>query len=179
MLHFTLDTYLILLSVKQGGIKYYFLSFWHDSPEMIIIYFTKYDFFFWSTLDTNQTNKKKHGKFLNFSFIKMTNFGSAIISSQILCILFLKGWRQTKDISAQLSCKSHQRWAALMGSLALTFRSSSFHTSFMGFKSADYAGQDITWRTCCFFLLLIFLWQSLRICFESLFCIISNPWPAI
>ncbi len=26
LLHFTLDTYLILLSVKQGGIKYHFLS---------------------------------------------------------------------------------------------------------------------------------------------------------
>ena len=27
----TLDPYLIMLSVKQGGIKYYFLSFWYDS----------------------------------------------------------------------------------------------------------------------------------------------------
>ena len=26
LLHFTLDTYLIMLSVKQGGIKYYFLK---------------------------------------------------------------------------------------------------------------------------------------------------------
>ena len=31
LLHFTLDTYLILLSVKQGGIKYYFLSLWYDA----------------------------------------------------------------------------------------------------------------------------------------------------
>ena len=30
LLHFTLDTYLILLSVKQGGIKYHFKSFWYD-----------------------------------------------------------------------------------------------------------------------------------------------------
>ena len=29
--HFTLDTYLIMLSVKQGGIKYNFLSLWYDS----------------------------------------------------------------------------------------------------------------------------------------------------
>ena len=31
LLHFTLDPYLIMLSVKQRGIKYHFLSFWYDS----------------------------------------------------------------------------------------------------------------------------------------------------
>ena len=31
LLHFTLDPYLIMLSVEQGGIKYHFLSVWHDS----------------------------------------------------------------------------------------------------------------------------------------------------
>ena len=31
LLHFTLDPYLIILSVKQGGIKYHFLSLWYDS----------------------------------------------------------------------------------------------------------------------------------------------------
>ena len=31
LLHFTLDPYLIKLSVKQGGIKYHFLSLWYDS----------------------------------------------------------------------------------------------------------------------------------------------------
>ena len=31
LLHFTLYTYLIMLSVKQGGIKYHFLSLWYDS----------------------------------------------------------------------------------------------------------------------------------------------------
>ena len=30
-LHFTLHMYLILLSVKQGGIKYYFSSLWYDA----------------------------------------------------------------------------------------------------------------------------------------------------
>ena len=30
-LHFTLDPYLIMQSVKQGGIKYHFLSLWYDS----------------------------------------------------------------------------------------------------------------------------------------------------
>ena len=30
LLHFTLEPYLIMLGVKQGGIKYYFLSFWYD-----------------------------------------------------------------------------------------------------------------------------------------------------
>ena len=28
-LYFTLDTYLLMLSVKQGSIKYHFLSFWN------------------------------------------------------------------------------------------------------------------------------------------------------
>ena len=31
LLHFTLDPYLIILNVKQGSIKYYFLIFWYDS----------------------------------------------------------------------------------------------------------------------------------------------------
>ena len=31
LLHFTLDPYLTMLSVKQGGIKYHFLSLWYDS----------------------------------------------------------------------------------------------------------------------------------------------------
>ena len=30
LFHFTLDPYLILLSVKQGGIKNHFLSHWYD-----------------------------------------------------------------------------------------------------------------------------------------------------
>ena len=33
LLHFTLDPYLILLSVKQGGIKYHFLSLWNESTR--------------------------------------------------------------------------------------------------------------------------------------------------
>ena len=31
LLYFTLDIYLIMLSVKQQGIKYHFLSLWYDS----------------------------------------------------------------------------------------------------------------------------------------------------
>ena len=31
LLHFTLDTYLILVIVKQGGIKYHFKSLWYDA----------------------------------------------------------------------------------------------------------------------------------------------------
>ena len=31
LLHFNLDPYLIVVSVKQGGIKYHFLSLWYDS----------------------------------------------------------------------------------------------------------------------------------------------------
>ena len=30
LLHFTLDPYLLMLSVKQGGIKYHFLSLWYE-----------------------------------------------------------------------------------------------------------------------------------------------------
>ena len=30
LLHITFETYLIMLSVKQGGIKYHFLSLWYD-----------------------------------------------------------------------------------------------------------------------------------------------------
>ena len=30
LLHFTLDMYLIMLRVKQEGIKYYFCSLWYD-----------------------------------------------------------------------------------------------------------------------------------------------------
>ena len=30
LLNFILDPYLIMLSVKQGGIKYHFLSLWYD-----------------------------------------------------------------------------------------------------------------------------------------------------
>ncbi len=32
-LHFTLDPYLIMLSVKQGGIKYHFLSLWYTKKN--------------------------------------------------------------------------------------------------------------------------------------------------
>ena len=30
LLHFTLDMYLIMLSIKQGGIKYHLLNLWYD-----------------------------------------------------------------------------------------------------------------------------------------------------
>ena len=31
LLHFTLDSYLIMLSIKQDGNKYHFLNLWYDS----------------------------------------------------------------------------------------------------------------------------------------------------
>ena len=31
LFHFTLDVYLIMLTVKQGGIKYHFFRLWYDS----------------------------------------------------------------------------------------------------------------------------------------------------
>ena len=45
LLYFTLDPYLIMLSVKQGGIKYHFLSLWYDSKIktfFLFIYFVFY-----------------------------------------------------------------------------------------------------------------------------------------
>ena len=33
LLQFTLDPYLIVLSIKQGSIKYNFLSLWYDSAR--------------------------------------------------------------------------------------------------------------------------------------------------
>ena len=33
LLHFTLDPYLIMLSIKQEGIKYHFLIIWYDSTR--------------------------------------------------------------------------------------------------------------------------------------------------
>ena len=33
LLHLTLNTYLILLSVKQGGIKYHFKSLWYGTSK--------------------------------------------------------------------------------------------------------------------------------------------------
>ena len=34
LLYFTLDPYLIMLSVNQGGIKYHFLSLWGLNPDL-------------------------------------------------------------------------------------------------------------------------------------------------
>ena len=47
LFHFTLDPYLIMLSVKQGGVKYYFLSLWYDltwdwTPLFRVIWGTLY-----------------------------------------------------------------------------------------------------------------------------------------
>ena len=33
LLHFTLNPYLIMLSIKAGGNKYHFLSLWYDSTR--------------------------------------------------------------------------------------------------------------------------------------------------
>ena len=46
----------------------------------------------------------------------------------------------------------------------------------MGFKSAYRAGHDISGRKCCSTLLLMYLWQSLLICFGSLSGMSTNPW---
>ena len=66
--------------------------------------------------------------------------------------------------------------AALVGCIALTFWSSSSHTSSIGFKSADCTSQDISQRRCCSFLFLMYLWKSLLIGFQSLSYMCINPW---
>ena len=78
--------------------------------------------------------------------------------------------------SAQFLCNSYQRWATLVGCFAVIFHSSSSHTSSIGFKSTDCTGQDISWRKYCSSLLLIYLWQSLLVCFRSLSCMSRNTW---
>ena len=41
LLHFTLDPHLIMLSAKQGGIKYHFLSLWyHSTWDWILVFRT-------------------------------------------------------------------------------------------------------------------------------------------
>ena len=100
-----------------------------------------------------------------------------------LCLLTLLHWfsvffpPKNGDSSTELSCKSCQKWAALVRCLALTSWSSSSHASLMGFKSTDCASQDISWRTWCSSLLLMYLWQSLLVCFRSLSCMSTNLWP--
>ena len=44
----------------------------------------------------------------------------------------------------------------------------------MGFKSSDCVGKDISWRTCCTSLLLLYLWQNLLECFRSSSCMSTN-----
>ena len=85
--------------------------------------------------------------------------------------------RGRQDSSGQLSCKSCKRWSTLLFCLAQTFRLSSFYISSMGFKSTDCINQDISWRISCSSLLLIYLWQSLLECFQSLSCMSTNVWP--
>ena len=43
----------------------------------------------------------------------------------------------------------------------------------MEIKSANCADQDISWRICCFSLLLLYFWQSLFVWFGSLFCVVE------
>ena len=58
-----------------------------------------------------------------------------ITASQILGILSIKDWRLTEDSVAQLFWKCFQRWAALVGCLVLSFRSSLSNTSSIGLSS--------------------------------------------
>ena len=83
---------------------------------------------------------------------------------------------------------NYPAWVALVGCLALTLHSSSSHSSSIWFKSADCASQDISWRTGCSSLLLIYFWQSLlvfrtlirqskRLYFSTLLPSLCGPWP--
>ena len=73
--HFTLDPYLIMLSVKQGSIKYHFLSLWYDSTWEIYIYI-----YIWKKImDSNPTiceeklttsNPKKNPDLYDLNFVE-------------------------------------------------------------------------------------------------------------
>ena len=75
----------------------------------------------------------------------MTPFWSLLLLHKFWA-LFSPKTKGRQDCSSQPSCKSCQRWVVLVACLVLTFRSRSSHSSSMGFKSADCAGQDINWR---------------------------------
>ena len=68
---------------------------------------------------------------------------AAITALQILSILSTRDWMLTEDSSAQFSCKSCPRWTTLLCCLALTFWSSSSHTSSLGFKSTLYTRHQL------------------------------------
>ena len=139
--------------------------------QNILIYYTKYK----SSLAILNTNRTKRS-FLKLLIHQNDPPLAAITASQMLGILSTKDWRKTEHRSAQFSCKSCQSWATLVGCFALTFRSSSWHTSSMGFKSTDRTSKSIKRRTCCSSLLLMYLWQSLLLWFGSLSCMSTNPW---
>ena len=121
----------------------------------------------------SKLNKYMHAK--NFWFQKCSSLAD-ITGLHIFGILSTKDYRYIECISAELSCKRCQNRAAHMRCLALTFRSSSSHTSSTGLKSLNCVTQDILWRTRCSSLLLMFLWQSLLEWFGSLSSRSTNPW---
>ena len=98
------------------------------------------------------------------------------LSLEILVILSTKDWRETEDSSAQISSKNCLIWVELECSLALTYRSSSFHTSSMKFKSTDFAGQDISGKTPSPSLFSVYIRQNLLVRFGSLSCMSTNSW---
>ena len=121
----------------------------------------------------NNNNKKKNTKiFLNLWFIKMTP------SHRYHCFTDTLNFfhQNLKIILPSFPERVAQTWAALVGCLGLSLKSSSSHTRSVAFKSADCVGQDISWRTSCPSLILTSLWLSLQVCFGSLSCMRTNLW---
>ena len=98
------------------------------------IYYTKYKSS-WATLDINWL--RKNTKTSKSSDASKWPLLAAVTTSLVLSILSTKDRRETEESSAQLSCMSCPRWAALVVCLALTFWSSLSHSSSMVFKSID------------------------------------------
>ena len=73
LLHFTLDMFLILLNVKQWGIKYHFLSLWYDFDQglnpghwrTLYYYIYIYIYIYIELLMLSKIQKKKFRLFFN------------------------------------------------------------------------------------------------------------------
>ena len=122
-----------------------------------------------------QTESRTAEKFLNVCFFKITPFYHC--SSDFRHFFYQRleiDWQYFFPAFLQESC--HRR-GALVGCWALTFRSNSSHNSSIWFKSDNCAAQDINWKSCYSSLLLRYLWHNLLVCFGSLSCMRTNPWP--
>ena len=126
------------------------------------IYYTRYKSSR-ATLNTNQNLKKKKSS-LAFNSSKWSRWLLSLFHS------FSAFFLERLDIDN----KSCQKWATLVGSLALTFYSSSFDTSSMGFKITSL---NICQRTRFSSLILMYHLQNFLVCIGSLSYMSTNHWP--